>query len=374
MNVRSILLRHIRVDGGTQSRVELDQSAVEDYTEKMASGASFPAVVVFEDHVSNLLWLGDGFHRVAAAEACGKKNIKAEVREGGLREAKLYATGANGKHGVRPTIADKRKSVSTLLDDPEWCKWSDNQIAKHVEVSQPFVSKMRAARANNVITPAPAPAAPNRVLDAMEDLMDEGDRPSGPERLNDPSKPQALPERPDPIKAAPLGQDQSLVPVTSEERARLAQLERLVLEKDEQLAATQELMSGIESDQETIASLIRVVDAGGNLKAMMAENKRLMEDARICRARLAGAMSTINENKGWVKFWKDRHDGLIKKVQKTREKFDASGDRDAFISEVIKALEAATKPNPKAKACDEAMTAITTEEAEYVAAFGEEPQ
>jgi uncharacterized ParB-like nuclease family protein len=88
--VRSILLRHIRLDGGTQARVKTNQATIDEYAEAMASGASFPAIVVFEDR-ENLLWLGDGFHRVAATEVAGKKNIKAEIREGGRREARLYS-------------------------------------------------------------------------------------------------------------------------------------------------------------------------------------------------------------------------------------------------------------------------------------------
>ena len=41
--------------------------------------------------------------------------------------------------------ADKRKAVLTLLEDEEWSKWSDNEIAQKCEVSQPFVSKLRSS-------------------------------------------------------------------------------------------------------------------------------------------------------------------------------------------------------------------------------------
>ena len=398
-NIRQIPLRFIRQDARTQARAGMNHDVVEAYATKMVDGAKFPPVVLFQD--KDHYWLGDGFHRVAAAEKAGKKNINAEIREGAFRDAWLHSIGANDNHGARLTNADKRHAVTMLLKDDLCSTYPDRRLAVLANVSQPFVSKMRTELLITVITPEPEnvssddtqagqklepeqdgeddfeltvppapapptpapPSAPNRVLDAIEKLLDE----------------------PEPVKASPLAPDESRVLVPLEDRARLAQLERLVVEKESELAelhdqmdATQELIGGIEADQEQIASLIRVVDAGGNLNAMMAENKRLMEDARICRARLAGAMNTINENKGWVKFWKDRHDGLIKKVQKAVEALGKEPgtieDLAGFAHTVRKALAAATKPNPKAKACEEAMTAITTEEEDYIATFGEEPQ
>jgi hypothetical protein len=73
----------------------------------------------------------------------GRESLPAEVYEGTLREAILYATGCN-LHGKPLTNADKRKRVTTLLQDREWSHWSDNSIAKHCGVAQSFVSKLRA--------------------------------------------------------------------------------------------------------------------------------------------------------------------------------------------------------------------------------------
>jgi len=41
------------------------------------------------------------------------------------------------------TNADKRKAVTTMLNDAEWAKWSDGAIAKACQVTQPFVSSVR---------------------------------------------------------------------------------------------------------------------------------------------------------------------------------------------------------------------------------------
>jgi hypothetical protein len=164
-NIRQILLRHIRQDGGTQARARMDDATIGEYAEAMVSGVTFPPVVVFEDHISNFLWLGDGFHRVKAAFLAGKKNIKAEVRPGGLREAQLFAIGANATHGVRRSNADKRMAVSLLLDDPEWGAWSNREIASTAGVSHQFVNVMRSERVATVATPAPKD--PQRKEEAM---------------------------------------------------------------------------------------------------------------------------------------------------------------------------------------------------------------
>jgi FtsZ-binding cell division protein ZapB len=47
---------------------------------------------------------------------------------------------------------DKRKNVLDILDDIEWGADSDSAIARHCNVSQPFVSKLRSANAPEKIT------------------------------------------------------------------------------------------------------------------------------------------------------------------------------------------------------------------------------
>jgi hypothetical protein len=42
-------LEHIRVNGGTQPRVQLLIEVMEDYAEQMRSGAEFPPITVFFD-------------------------------------------------------------------------------------------------------------------------------------------------------------------------------------------------------------------------------------------------------------------------------------------------------------------------------------
>ena len=158
--IKSINIKAIRIDCGTQSREKLDQAVVEDYAEQMKEGQEFPPISVVHD--GSEYYLSDGFHRILAAQKAGKASINCDVITGTLRDAILYSLSANSKHGKQRTIEDKRKVVMTMLEDFEWGDidaWSDREIARQCHVSQPFVSKLRASirtpqtpKTDNVIT------------------------------------------------------------------------------------------------------------------------------------------------------------------------------------------------------------------------------
>lgn len=125
----------------TQSREHLDAATVEDYAEKMREGETFPAITAFHDGTT--FWIADGFHRHAAAVMAAIEEIDVAVQTGGLRDAILFAVGANATHGLRRTNADKRRSVQRLLEDEEWAAWSDREIARRCSVDHKFVGKLR---------------------------------------------------------------------------------------------------------------------------------------------------------------------------------------------------------------------------------------
>jgi hypothetical protein len=56
---------------------------------------------------------------------------------------------SNAAHGLPRTDADKRKAVRLLLADAEWGQWGDRESARHCQVSQVFVSKLRKAASDN---------------------------------------------------------------------------------------------------------------------------------------------------------------------------------------------------------------------------------
>jgi hypothetical protein len=144
-----------------QTRESLDGATVKEYAEAMLAGALFPPFTVFEG--ADGIVLSDGFSRHEAAKEAGLADIECEVRPGSKRDAALHACGANATHGQRRTNADKRKAASRLLLDAEWSQWSDNEIAKHAAVSQPFVSSLRAELTSNVISDKPTKPTTRKV-------------------------------------------------------------------------------------------------------------------------------------------------------------------------------------------------------------------
>lgn len=151
--MKKLNLNVIRIDGGTQSRVEIDTDVVADYAEAVKAGIEFPPITVYHDGAD--YWLADGFHRFHAHKQAGKASIAAEVMTGTAREAILHSLGANGTHGLRRTNADKRKAALTMLADAEWAEWSDRKIAEVCGVSNTFVSNLRKPeKVSTVDTPA----------------------------------------------------------------------------------------------------------------------------------------------------------------------------------------------------------------------------
>jgi ParB-like chromosome segregation protein Spo0J len=132
----------IRMDGGTQSRVAIDESTVDSYAESLLNGDVLPPPIVFFD--GSNYWLADGFHRVHAAIRAKRTEVYCFLKEGTQREAILYAVGSNVDHGLRRTNADKRRSIELLLQDPKWRQKSDAWIADTCRVSDKSVAGRRA--------------------------------------------------------------------------------------------------------------------------------------------------------------------------------------------------------------------------------------
>ena len=136
MNIGALVM-----DERLQSRAEINEQTVSEYAEALEDGAEFPAVLVYFDGIH--YYLADGYHRAHAHKRIDKVSILCDVVNGTLRDAILRSTGVNKDHGMRPTHADRRKSVMTLLDDLEWEGMSNTQIAKHCGVSVSFVANLR---------------------------------------------------------------------------------------------------------------------------------------------------------------------------------------------------------------------------------------
>lgn len=137
--MRKVKLNDVRIDGGTQCRVESDQALIYQYVERMKEGDEFPMIEAVFDGAT--YWLTDGFHRYHAFKLLGLKTIELKYKPGTQQDAIIEALKANSKHGKNLTVADKENKVRMALaiDD----KKSDAEIAKMCEVSRSMVGAVR---------------------------------------------------------------------------------------------------------------------------------------------------------------------------------------------------------------------------------------
>jgi ParB-like chromosome segregation protein Spo0J len=136
-------LTEITVDSSLQGRYKLNQEVIDEYSETIREGGKLPAIKVFR--IGSRHYLVDGWHRYFAHKKAGLADIEVDVIDGDMREATLYAIGANDNHGLRRNNDDKRKAIMMLLDDVEWSEWNDSEIAKAARVSRMTVSRIKSA-------------------------------------------------------------------------------------------------------------------------------------------------------------------------------------------------------------------------------------
>ena len=107
-------LTEVKVDSGLQARCKLNQEVIDEYSEVLREGGKLPKITVYR--VGSVYYLVDGWHRYFAHKKAGLADIPVDIAEGTIRDATLYAVGANDDHGLRRTNDDKRKAVMMLLD------------------------------------------------------------------------------------------------------------------------------------------------------------------------------------------------------------------------------------------------------------------
>ena len=139
--LKDIPIAEINRDKATQQRVKLNPETVAEYAEAMEMGDKFPPIKVKFDGSSYHLY--DGFHTTEAAYSIKRTTITAEVTEGTQRDAILASVSVNAKHGLRRSNADKRRAVTTLLEDEEWAMWSNREIARRCKVSESLVRTLK---------------------------------------------------------------------------------------------------------------------------------------------------------------------------------------------------------------------------------------
>ena len=193
-----IEISRIKTDGGTQPRVSLNQETVAEYRDAYKSGVRLPPVMLFFDGAD--YWLADGFHRFFAARDAGLTEIYEDIQPGTQRDAILYSLSANSKHGLRRTNADKRKAVQTLLDDAEWSKWSDREIAKRCAVGYDLVADIRKSHLPETID---RPQSDTRTVQRNGTTYEQKTANIGKQKPSEP-EPAPAPEEPQEPEYTPL--------------------------------------------------------------------------------------------------------------------------------------------------------------------------
>ncbi len=139
---KPIKLSEINIDSGTQVRVELNQSTVDRYAERMQDGQPFPDVIVFSDGVN--YYLADGFHRFFASKKAGRTEIISELHQGTLDDAVWYALGGNKRNGLPMEDTDIQKSIKIALE--RFPQKSTRQIAEQIGCSFQYVNKISSCK------------------------------------------------------------------------------------------------------------------------------------------------------------------------------------------------------------------------------------
>lgn len=306
-----IPLGSVRIDRKMQSRVELNEATIAEYTEGVRASAEFPPVVTFFDGAS--FWLADGFHRFHAHRNAMAMEIQSDIRTGNARDAILYSVGANATHGLRRTNDDKRRAVQTMLDDAEWSTWSDRDIAKQCGVSHPFVAAVR---------------SPSVVVRQQEQRhQSAAAKLSGVESDSTPRVGQKMPHTPVAPRLAPpvvaaRGPEPAPGPVeiivdepvdTPEPESEIGD----VTELREKVAELSELLQSTLADNEMMG---RVFDADDQIKAAMAEATRQRAIAENAERTLIAKNGEFVERARAVTYWQNRATKAEKALEKLEPK------------------------------------------------------
>ena len=233
-------------------------------------------------------------HKKAGAEAVSFANsyaIRAEIKMGEMLKATERAKGAQGtgsnQHEVRlpdvtaPTLADlgvtKRESSEAqfLASLPE-------NVQELVIAGD--MTKQQAKRELKAQTPQPAPVP-----------------------------------APKPVQAGPTPTAEPLPAGPDDKDARIAQLERLIAERDATIAEMKdeikELASGLQDTIEDNESMARIIAKEDRLTTMMDELNRFKEQARVNKSRNNGLMSENSDLIGRLKSALRKIDRLEKKAE-----------------------------------------------------------
>ena len=136
-NVLELPVNMIEECDRTQVRSRTSADTVKEYAEMMSAGAIFDPIVVYQEKDTERYIVSDGHHRLQAALKAGVKKIRAKLKEGDEVDALEHALGANQRHGLRLTDADRERAVGLMLSTERLTEKyrSDQDRADHLGLS-----------------------------------------------------------------------------------------------------------------------------------------------------------------------------------------------------------------------------------------------
>jgi len=305
-----IELSKIRIDGGTQPRVELNQDSVAEYAEAYRAGEKLPPVKLFFD--GSDYWMADGFHRYFAAKTAGKKTIQEDITPGSKRDAVLFSLSANSKHGLKRSNADKRRAVETLLADPEWAQWSNEKIASTCAVSPHTVAEIKKSHSANAESECISHSA-NAESDSVKYITKNGTEAT----MNTANigRKNAAQTDDSGIETAPKPPKPKLL--SEEESAR-------ILAENEHLKEVAETLAADARDSlEDNMSMAKIFDADDRLAAAMKEIDRLRAEVSNLRSQIVGLTNGKNDAIRHAKGYKLKCERLEKQILATGQQIAA---------------------------------------------------
>lgn len=146
----NIPISSIQRDTSIQTRAEINMETVNSYADKMTDGVVFDPVTLYG--TADECWIGDGWHRIMAAEQIGALDIPATLKDGTSEDALWYAMGANKAHGLPMKRGDVKRAVELAVKT--WPNKSQQEIAEQVGCSQRFVGMVKEdIRSTSIIPP-----------------------------------------------------------------------------------------------------------------------------------------------------------------------------------------------------------------------------
>jgi len=136
---RNLATELLVLDSRLQCRDEVPNAIINEYREAWRNQVKFPPIQVYQ--VDDEFLVVDGFCRVMAANSASKSRVPCEVHQGTFSDALRAACGANASHGLRRTIADKKRAATIAIK--HFPELSSRDIAEICGVSHAYIQNLR---------------------------------------------------------------------------------------------------------------------------------------------------------------------------------------------------------------------------------------